>query len=64
MGWKCHLPTWGSRAAGLQGGQSLGCDTLEMAIGCHVRVWSGVEYTRVKFKMEVQAIDQFESHRV
>lgn len=37
---------------------------LRLLLDVHMRVWSGVEYTPVKFKIEVQATDQFESHRV
>lgn len=34
MGWNCHLPTWGSwqEQQVFRKDQSLGCDTLEMAI--------------------------------
>ena len=36
MGWKCHLPTWGSwqEHQVFREDQSLGCDTLETAIRC------------------------------
>ena len=65
MGWNCHLPTWGGRQEQqvFREDQSLGCDTLEMAIRCPCEglVRSGMYSSQVQDG--VQAADHFESHR-